>query len=326
MTNKNSGYIYIIINPAVEGFVKIGKTTRTPEERVKELSSATGVPQPFILVYSAYFNDCTKAENYIHTKLREKRISSNKEFFRVSSTEAINLIVEAKKILDKDSNLNGTVKESISPEVNKATHQEECEALIENADNYLHGYGDFLRDEEKAIEIYKEAINMGCYKAYYHLGYYYYDGRYSSNNYASDLKQSIKYFKEGTKHNIFECWKELANCFTELEDYQNADKCWVKVLLDPQFSNLNSKEMVYYIWDFVRYMNNEGKKKKDLLSDKFDEILMGYLNISSSLNAEREIGEREIREREVSDIKILKFFYNELTKNHPTIENTIMNR
>ena len=45
------GYVYVLINPSMEGLVKIGMTTSTPEERVTELSSATGVPSKFILVY-----------------------------------------------------------------------------------------------------------------------------------------------------------------------------------------------------------------------------------------------------------------------------------
>jgi hypothetical protein len=52
-----SGYIYLLINSAMEGFVKIGKTTKTPEERAKELSNATGVPTPFTVAFDSYFDD-----------------------------------------------------------------------------------------------------------------------------------------------------------------------------------------------------------------------------------------------------------------------------
>lgn len=46
-----TGYIYILYNQTANGFVKIGKTQRNPEDRSKELSSATGVPTPFTVVY-----------------------------------------------------------------------------------------------------------------------------------------------------------------------------------------------------------------------------------------------------------------------------------
>ena len=98
----NKGYIYILINASMPGLVKIGKTMRTPEERVKELSQATGVPTPFILIYSMCVNDCTHAENYIHTYLasKEYRVSENREFFSATPTEAINAIVQYKNIIE----------------------------------------------------------------------------------------------------------------------------------------------------------------------------------------------------------------------------------
>ena len=47
------GFVYILVNPAFPGYIKVGKTTKTPEERAKELSAATGVPTPFIVAYDA---------------------------------------------------------------------------------------------------------------------------------------------------------------------------------------------------------------------------------------------------------------------------------
>jgi hypothetical protein len=66
---------------------------------MKELSSATGVPQKFILVYHEYFKDCTAAENCIHTMLDEKgyRISNNREFFQAPVNEVVKLISQMPK-------------------------------------------------------------------------------------------------------------------------------------------------------------------------------------------------------------------------------------
>ena len=88
------GYIYVLVNPSFEGMVKIGKTTRDPNERVKELSSATGVPTPFILVYYKQFKDCNIAEAEIHQILESKgyRLNESREFFKLSPTDAIRLI------------------------------------------------------------------------------------------------------------------------------------------------------------------------------------------------------------------------------------------
>lgn len=92
--NDSFGYVYVMINPSLPDVVKIGKTTREPCERAKELSSATGVPTPFILVYSKPFADCHFAEKVIHGYFEKKgaRVNGNREFFRVSTMEAIDLI------------------------------------------------------------------------------------------------------------------------------------------------------------------------------------------------------------------------------------------
>ncbi|MBA3017886.1 MAG: hypothetical protein FP811_07035, partial [Desulfobacteraceae bacterium] len=52
VTLKENGWIYILTNPSLqENLIKIGKTSRTPEERAKELSAPTGVPAEFEIVY-----------------------------------------------------------------------------------------------------------------------------------------------------------------------------------------------------------------------------------------------------------------------------------
>jgi len=93
-----SGYIYALINPSLEGLVKIGKTTRDPKTRAADLSSATGVPTPFILAYEEHFTDITAAETFLHTLLKKKghQISDSREFFDVDLKDAIMAIQSAK--------------------------------------------------------------------------------------------------------------------------------------------------------------------------------------------------------------------------------------
>jgi hypothetical protein len=93
------GYIYILVNPAMQGVVKIGKTTRTPEDRAKELSVATGVPFDFHVGYEKLVKDCDLAENLIQEKLKEKRTAKNREFFTLSLKEAIQAVA---KIIDDE--------------------------------------------------------------------------------------------------------------------------------------------------------------------------------------------------------------------------------
>ena len=79
--------------------VKIGKSTRDPEERAKELSSATGVPTPFMVAYSIMVSDCDAAEKFAHEllSLQGARLTKNREFFEVSLSDAIKVIIECKK-------------------------------------------------------------------------------------------------------------------------------------------------------------------------------------------------------------------------------------
>ena len=94
-----SGYIYALINPSLEGLVKIGKTARDPKTGAAELSSATGVLTPFILAYEEHFTDITAAETFLHTLLKEKgyRLSHSREFFDVDLKDVVLAIQSAKK-------------------------------------------------------------------------------------------------------------------------------------------------------------------------------------------------------------------------------------
>lgn len=89
----SSGYVYILMNLSMPDLVKIGLTTRTLDERLSELSGATGVPTPFILIYRRFFENCLVAENQIHSLLSNYRLSNNREFFKIPVHEAIDALI-----------------------------------------------------------------------------------------------------------------------------------------------------------------------------------------------------------------------------------------
>ena len=60
----NIGYIYIMINPSYPNLVKIGKTSRSPEERAAELSQTSGVPTPFYVAYEELVKDYGRVETF----------------------------------------------------------------------------------------------------------------------------------------------------------------------------------------------------------------------------------------------------------------------
>lgn len=92
------GSLYLLINAAMPDLIKVGRTARTIDERMRELSSATGVPMPFVLVYEVSVTNVAAAEEYVHSKLDRMgyRTSSNREFFSAPPKLAIELMQEAR--------------------------------------------------------------------------------------------------------------------------------------------------------------------------------------------------------------------------------------
>ena len=80
------GIIYVLINEAMPGLVKVGKITlegKTVEDRMKELDT-TGVPMPFECFAAWEFEDVEGAESALHNAFDDHRLRKRREFFRMS--------------------------------------------------------------------------------------------------------------------------------------------------------------------------------------------------------------------------------------------------
>lgn len=77
------------------GLVKIGRTARSIETRARELSTATGVPTPFEVILDIFVRDCARAERLVHEHLASQRVATNREFFQVPTSTAIQAIYKA---------------------------------------------------------------------------------------------------------------------------------------------------------------------------------------------------------------------------------------
>jgi hypothetical protein len=91
-------YVYILVNKSMPDMVKIGMTIREVEERAKEISGATGVPTPWVPVYSFKCFNSYKLEQEIHEHLNAVRVADNREMFYMHSRDAIDIV---KKLGDK---------------------------------------------------------------------------------------------------------------------------------------------------------------------------------------------------------------------------------
>ncbi|MFK2510007.1 GIY-YIG nuclease family protein [Bacteroides fragilis] len=85
VNSVNSGFIYIMRNASHEkNIFKVGLTRRDCETRAKELSSATGVPDKYLIVEEFATADCVLAEKLIHEKLDDYRLNNKREFFKAN--------------------------------------------------------------------------------------------------------------------------------------------------------------------------------------------------------------------------------------------------
>ena len=92
-TKAQTGYIYILHNPSLrDDYLKIGITTRSPQERAAELSARTGVAQQYVVVYQRWVMNPNNAEAKIHTYLDRYRINEKREFFQLPLEEAIQAV------------------------------------------------------------------------------------------------------------------------------------------------------------------------------------------------------------------------------------------
>ena len=214
MNNNDNGYVYVLMNQSMPNLVKIGKTQRTPEERAKELSSTTGVPTPFTVVYDNYFENCSHAEQHVHILLENKgyRVSKNREFFEMPIKDAIDVVMETKNYFGEFQKNNA--EEYI--EENKDI--EPWSDVLKIAEEYHYGYGDYIQDYNDAITYYLQAIKLGYKQGYYEIGMIY-------GLDLDDDKKSFEYYKKGITDGCIDCYSGLGQYYL-YKDFGKAKKSY----------------------------------------------------------------------------------------------------
>lgn len=87
-----NGSVYILLNEATPGIIKVGATTDDPLVRAKQLSASTSVVVPFVVAYSRQVSDVNEVERLMHQYLDEYRVNQGREYFRVSLYKAVNTL------------------------------------------------------------------------------------------------------------------------------------------------------------------------------------------------------------------------------------------
>lgn len=78
--------VYVLTNEAMEGLVKIGRTTTSVEKRIRELDN-TSMPLPFQCFYAGEVSNSALVEGKLHRIFADKRIRNNREFFRIDPNQ-----------------------------------------------------------------------------------------------------------------------------------------------------------------------------------------------------------------------------------------------
>lgn len=99
----DDGIIYILQNAAMPGFVKIGKTSTSVEQRMKELDSS-GVPLPFECFHASRVTNVNKVEKLLHDAFGDHRVRLRREFFKIDPERIRSalLLAELQEVTPKD--------------------------------------------------------------------------------------------------------------------------------------------------------------------------------------------------------------------------------
>jgi hypothetical protein len=89
---RSPEWIYVLVNKSMPGMVKIGLTTTSVDQRVKEINGAIGVPTPWIDVFKFKCYGSKYLEREVHQYLAAYRVASNREMFAVTTMHAQEVI------------------------------------------------------------------------------------------------------------------------------------------------------------------------------------------------------------------------------------------
>lgn len=81
------GIIYVLINEAMPGYVKVGKTEDL-DRRLQDLDW-TNLPLPFECFYAARVGNASFVESQLHNAFGDQRVRARREFFRVSPERVV---------------------------------------------------------------------------------------------------------------------------------------------------------------------------------------------------------------------------------------------
>lgn len=96
VSNKKSGYIYIIIHPLYPDWVKIGRSTN-PKRRLDSYQTHNPTRS-----YKMYFKKYTNKINYIERYFKKNIFPNGHEWFKIKKEKAEKIIIKLIKEIESD--------------------------------------------------------------------------------------------------------------------------------------------------------------------------------------------------------------------------------
>ena len=134
-------FVYILTNQSMPGLIKIGRTDRDLQSRVKELNSQTGVPLPFEVHYACEVADSAATEKALHNGFADERINPKREFFRKNPERVVAILQHF------------AIKQEIIDETTTVETKEEIQALNKESNKRRESFNFSLVDIPVGSEI-----------------------------------------------------------------------------------------------------------------------------------------------------------------------------
>ena len=143
---SNTGIVYVLENPAMPGYIKLGRTDNLTQ-RMQSLFD-TSVPVPFTCYYAARVEDPARVERSLFEAFGDKRSHPRREFFTVDPHRAAAVIklVEVEDVTNQGQIDTSTGNED-TVSVNRATARAE-RLNFEMLDIQVGEILEFVKDPE----------------------------------------------------------------------------------------------------------------------------------------------------------------------------------
>ena len=250
---ENSGYVYALINPSLEGQVRIEVTKGDPFDGAKDLSIASNNTASYIVIFEQWFKDCVAAAEFVQHRLAKYRSAETEGFFRISNTDVVLTILEAKKALDEPEK---PARADSLVDTAKRNRRKFCNQLLVEGRRFQYGDSSTAKDEEEAIKVFMKAIDMNCLDANRLLGTLYFERFTFQTSSVLDLQMALKFYEADISKGNSRCWGDAARCYESLQQYRKAEIYWVNFWegMKENIADLDKKSQNLYSTSFQKYM------------------------------------------------------------------------